>query len=91
MYFKHDMPVFGRITDILSFQNHFYLVTEVYITYTFNRHYHAYEVAPSSTMQICTVESLQDYHPLWIYQSYDQHLLDTFFIPLKYYVLSDMD
>lgn len=89
--FEDDMPIFGRIVDIFSFQNHFYLATELYITYTYNHHYHAYEVTTASTMEICEVKLLKDYHPLWIYQSYNQHLLDTYFIPLKYYVLNDMD
>ena len=89
--FNNDIPVFGRIVDIYAFQNRFYLSTEVYITCTFNQHYHAYEVTPTSTLHICEVATLQDYHPLWVYQSYNQHLLNTFFIPLKYYVLSDID
>lgn len=85
------MPVFGRIIDIFIFQKHFYLATETYITITFNEHYHAYEVTPTSTVHINTVQSLQDYHPLWAYQSYNQYLPTTVFIPLKYYVLSDID
>lgn len=89
--YEDDMPVFGHIVDIFSFQNNYYLATEVYTTCTFNQHYHAYEVKPTSTMQICEVKSLKDYHPLWVYQSYSQRFLNTYFIPLKYYVLSDMD
>jgi len=89
--FTHDMPIFGRIMDIFTFNTNFYLAIQVYITHTFNQHYHAYEVAPTSTVHICTVQSLQDYHPLCIYQSYSQHLINTLFIPLKYYVLSDID
>ena len=85
------MPIFGCIIDILIFNTHIYLATQVYTTYTFNQHYHAYEVVPTTTVHICTVESLQDYHPLTVYQSYDERLISTFFIPLKYYVLSDID
>lgn len=75
------MPVFGRIVDIFAIQNHFYLATEAYITLTFNQHHHAYEVAPTTTMHISEVQSLQDYHPLWAYQSYNRHLLNTFLYP----------
>ena len=89
--FKDDMPVFGRIVDIFVYQNHFYLATELYLTITFSQHYHAYEVAPTSNIHVSEVQSLRDYHPLWTYQSYNQHLLNTYFIPLKYYVTSDMD
>ena len=42
-------------------------------------------------MHISEVTLLQDYHPLWTYQSYDQHLLNTYFIPLNYYVTSEID
>lgn len=89
--FQHDMPVFGRIIDIFVYQKCFYLATQVHITYVFNQHYHAYEVSSTSTIHITSCTSLQDYHPLWTYQSYSQHLLEISFIPLKYYVLSDMD
>ena len=85
--FELDIPVFGRILEILSIDDCFFFSLELLVTEVFNPHYHAYEVCPSSSNrhEVVNVESLQDHHPLWAYQCYDQHMINTSFVPRTMY------
>ena len=89
--FQSDVPVFGQIQDIISIGEKFYLVLQLLKAVIFNGHFHTYEVIQTSIMYVCEISSLADYHPLWLYQSFNHRLNDTYFVPLKYYVLSDVD
>ena len=89
--FQCDIPIFGQVQDILFIQEKFFLVLQLLKAEVFNSHFHAYEVQRTTLIYVCEVDSLVDHHPLWIYQSYNPHLLEKCFIPLKYYVLSSTD
>ena len=65
--FELDVPVFGRITEVLSVDDQFYLSVQLITTEVFNSHHHAYEVRLSNSTEVCEIKSLQDYHPLWAY------------------------
>jgi len=88
--FQEDIPVFGIIKEILSIDKIFYFVLRLLETVVFNPHFHAYEVITTMHYFACTQKELQDYHPLWIYESYSLELNGTYFIPLKYHVISDI-
>ncbi len=87
--FQSDVPVFGQIQEIVGIADKFCLVLKLMKAVVFNSHFHAYEIVPTSVLHVCEVTSLADYHPLWLYQSFNQRLCETYFVPLKYYVLSD--
>ena len=61
----------------------FYSVLHLLETVTFNSHFHAYEVITTTHYHACT------HHPSWIYESYSSELNGTWFIPLKYHVISN--
>lgn len=63
----------------------------LFIAEVFNSHFHAYEVRQTSITHICQPSQLQDHHPLWLYQTYNQEISGTYFVTLKYYVLSNTD
>jgi len=89
-YYK-DVTIFGEIHDIISVDQKFYLTAYLFITKSYNPHFHAYEVNTTSHQFICEVSSLRDHHPLWVYQSYDIYLIHTYFIPLKYHVIDNIE
>lgn len=89
--FESDMPVFGRIVDIILHTSlKPVLVTDVLETLCFNKHFYAYEVNEkiNRTFHLCTQGGLADYHTLALYTPQNSHQL---MIPLKYYVLTDFD
>ena len=88
--FQEDIPIFGIIKEILSINKIFYFVLHLLETVTFNPHFHAYEVIATKHYHACTQDELQDYHPLWLYESYSVELNGTWFVPLKYHVLSNI-
>lgn len=89
--FQSDVPVFGQIQEILRVGDKFFLVLKLMKAVVFNSHFHTYEVISTSVLHVCEVTSLADYHPLWLYQSFNWRLCETYFVPMKYYVLSDVD
>ena len=57
--------MFGKIVDIIvSTIQETLFVLQIYNTLCFNEHYHAYEVAASSSLVVYFVNQLCDYHPL---------------------------
>ena len=89
--FSEDMPVFGRIVDIILHEcTKPILVLEILETQCFNRHYFAYEVIEKNirTFHLCTQSELTDHHTLSMYTPQNSH---QYMIPLKYYVLTDFD
>ena len=89
--YKHFVPEFGEIKEIVIIGDTTYLATQKLHTEVFNSHFNCYEVNLTATWHICEVASLLDHHPLWIYQSYDKELRSHYYVPLKYYVLSPID
>ena len=89
--YYQDLPIFGEIQDVVSVDKKFYLATHLLKTTAYNPHFHAYEVKKTSNWFVCEISSLRDYHPLWVYQSYDVQLIQTFFVPLKYHVMNNVD
>lgn len=83
--FECDLPVFGKIEDILNVSDSFFLVLHLYKVIVFSSHYHAYKVTATNVKHICSVHSLVDHHPLCMYQPFGSI---TSYIPLKYYVLN---
>ena len=79
------MPVFGKIIDIIIVGfTECYFVCELFITESFNTHFHAYEVQRQmhpTKLVVCRQSEFVDYHVLGLY-----HLSNTMFIPLKYYL-----
>ena len=60
-----EEPLFGKIVDIIvSTIQETLFVLQIYNTLCFNEHYHAYEVAASSSVVVYFVNQLCDYHPL---------------------------
>lgn len=88
--FQEDIPLFGVIQEILCIDTIFYFILHLLETVTFNPHFHAYEAITTTHYHACTQKELQDYRPLWLYQSYSLELNGTWFIPLKYHVLSNV-
>ena len=89
--FNEDMPVFGRIVDIILQESMKpLLVVDVLETMCFNRHFYAYEVKEENirAFYVCKQSDLADYHTLSIYTPQNSRQL---MIPLKYYVLTDFD
>ena len=89
--FIEDMPVFGRIVDIVLHESTKpLLVIDLLETMCFNKHFYAYEVKENTirAFYLCTQSDLADYHTLSIYTPQNSH---QFMIPLKYYVLTDFD
>ena len=91
--YQSHVPVFGQIQDIISVGDKFYLVLQLLKAVIFSQHFHAYQVIPTSLqhVHVCELSSLADYHPLCLYQSFDPRLCNTYFVPFKYYVLSEVD
>lgn len=89
--FEYGIPIFGEIIEILSHENVFYLTLQMFYTSTFNSHYHAYQVEKTNIFTVLKPDSLVDHHPLWLYQSQLTQLINTCFVPLKYYVLNKDD
>ena len=89
--FFDDMPVFGRIVDIILHESMKPLLAiEMLETTCFNKHFNSYEVKEKSTrtFYLCMQNDLADYHTLSIYTPQNSH---HFMIPMKYYVLTDFD
>ena len=89
--FIEDMPVFGRIVDIILHGSMKPLLAiDVLEATCFNKHFYAYEVKEKNIREfyLCTQSDLADYHTLSIYTPQNSH---QFMIPLKYYVLTDFD
>ena len=89
--FIEDMPIFGRIVDIVLHESMKpLLVIDLLETTCFNKHFYAYEVKEKiiRAFYVCPQSDLADYHTLSIYTPQNSH---QFMIPLKYYVLTDFD
>ena len=69
MEFQRCLPVFGEIVKIVAVNEDFYLILELYKVIYFSSHYHAYVVQKTNLQHITSVVSLQDHHPLSLYQS----------------------
>ena len=87
--FHGQTPQFGVIEDIILHNGPLFIL-EPLQTVCFNKHFHAYEVVPTPvrTFLVVTQINLADYHPLGIYQVQNSR---KSFVPLKYYVLDEID
>ncbi len=54
------------------------------------KHFHAYEVKLTEENVVFSLDDISDHHPLVLYQQ-SHNSTQTYFIVLKYYVLSDYD
>ena len=86
---KYDLlPTFGVIHDLIVFDvTEFFIVAEVLITQCFVDHYHSFEVSkqPLKEYSICPIKDLIDHHVLGLY-----NIADSFFVPLKYYLVENI-
>ena len=86
--FQCDVPVFGKIKEIYNIDREFYVAVQMLSTEVFNKHFHSYEVKSTSSVYVCPISSVKDYHPLWCYQCFSEELYGTTFIPLKYHIIN---
>lgn len=69
--FDDDIPVFGKILDVICVENKCMFVCIPYVGDTFYKHFNAYEVTQSTTHYIfCQQNELADYHLLSLCQSF---------------------
>jgi hypothetical protein len=89
MKFQGQTPQFGVIEDIILHNGPLFILEPLH-TVCFNKHLHAYEVVPTPvrTFLVIRQHTLADYHPLGIYQAQNSR---KSFVPLKYYVLDEID
>lgn len=90
--FEGEIPVFGQIMDIvLPDLNHPKFILNPLFTVAFSSHVHAYEVSyqHSISVIVCSQSDFVDHSVLSLYQSYAS--ASTFYVPLRYHVLSDYD
>ena len=70
-YIEDDVPVFGKISDIIIIRPSLcVLVVQPYLSTTFNRYFHAYQVSPSHDILFYQQHELTDFHPLFLSKSY---------------------
>ncbi len=86
---EQDIPIFGQISEILNSDDKFWFALTVLETQLFNSHFHSYEVKKTNLKILCEATKIYDYHPLWLYQSYDSNFIDSCFISLKYHVVNE--
>lgn len=85
-YYEDDVPVFGKIKDILlqpNKDNSLFILTPFTCT-RFNRHFYSYEVVATEETLIYQQEELLDYHPLYLSKSFN--VSSPLFVRTKYYV-----
>lgn len=59
----HDLPIFAKFIDVYMVQQHKPVAyARVYICTTFNAHYHAFEVTPTTEFKLVTLDYQE--HPL---------------------------
>ena len=67
-----EIPVFGKVKDIIVINRQCYFVLAPYVGYNFCTHFNAYEVEHRSSLYIiCRQADLIDYHLLTISRSFD--------------------
>ena len=84
---EDNLPVFGKIEDLIVTPSHECLfVLSILTTYS-NRHFHCFEVIGTSSPElfVCRHRDLVDYHPLHICQQYGPN--GNLSICLKYNVM----
>ena len=85
-FFDDEVPVFGRIEDIITTSTGSLFITSHYKTVTFNIHFHAYEVKHAhNELSVLRQEELVDYHTLQISKSYN--VSSPMFIRTKYHIM----
>ena len=83
---EHEMPVFGKITNIvLTTTQDCLFIMSVYESTSFNTHFYSYEVEGTGNCLIKTQDEFADYHPLIMSKNYT--VSSPLFIRLKYDVL----
>ena len=81
-----DIPVFGKILDLIVHQSDCLFVLQPYDG-TFNTHYNAYEVHTNSSQYLfCKQKDFVDHHILSISKSFSSLLSHSSFVSLKYHV-----
>ena len=84
-YIEDNLPVFGKITDIVIIQSCICVfVLKPYISTTYNHHFHSFEVSLMDDIFFYEQNELVDFHPLFISKSY--HSPSPLFVRYKYYL-----
>ena len=85
--FDHEVPVFGKITDIVLLEpDDCIFVLVPYVGSNFCAHYNAYEVHNTDELFIYRQKDLIDHHLLTINRSFSHLLNQKSFVTLKYNV-----
>lgn len=86
--FQGQTLQFGVIEDIILHKRPLFIL-EPLQTVCFKKHFHACEVVPTPVRTFLVTQiNLADHHPLGIYQIQNSR---KSFVPLKYYVLDEID
>ena len=81
-----DLPVFGKIIDLLSIKNTSFLLLASYTTIGLQDHFDSFVLEPSSLTKIVDVSNIVTYHPPLIAYSF-RSTSHTLYVSLKFHVL----
>jgi len=88
-FYNDDQPGFGKLIDIISLKDLYWLILKPCLIKKFNEHFNAFEVeVQDHEYLVIKQEDLADYHPLSISKSFNSALMYSDFVVLKYHVFS---
>ena len=61
---EDDLPLFGRINDIILINGSVLFRANQYRTQGIDRHYHSFCISNTAVESVCWLSELVDYHPL---------------------------
>jgi len=86
-FYNDDQPGFGKLVDIVSLKDLYWLILKPCLIKKFNEHYNAFEIEVQIHEHIVIQqEDLADHHPLTISKSFNSALKHSDFVVLKYHV-----